>query len=135
MTDCFCCSSFLAPRSQLTFLFTSLKIILSLFLIAQLIIIASLFMISIFQLRFDRLLDILLTFGLFSITFVGLLLEDLSMLIISTIYFLFYFLNSFFIPSFIFITYLILFINAFGMLLFSYLTFKGITKNVRPADS
>ena len=114
--------SILAPRRQSTFLFTALKIVLSLFFIVQLIIIALLFMIAIFQLQFERLFDLALTFGLTSITFFGIGFESLPILIISTVYFLIFFFDSWLNLNFMLISYAILFFNAFGLLLFTYLT-------------
>lgn len=126
--------SILAPRCQSTFLYTALKIVLSLFFIIQLIIIVLIFMIAIFQLQFESVLDLLVTFGLFSITFVGIGLEYIPILIISTVYFLIYFFNSFFNLNFVLVSLIILFFNAFGLLLFTYLTFKGITESSLPDE-
>lgn len=114
--------SILAPRTQSSFLFTALKIVLSLNFIVQLIIIALLFMIAIFQLQFERLFDLFITFGLFAITFFGIGFESLHLLIISTVYFLIFFFDSFLNLNLMIVSYAILFFNAFGLLLFTYLT-------------
>ena len=114
--------SILAPRSQSTFLFTALKIVLSLFFIVQLLIILLFVMITLFQLQFDHLLDLFLTFGLTAVTFFGIAWESLSILIISTVYFLICFFDSLLNHPFMLVSYTILFFNALGLLLFSYLT-------------
>lgn len=69
-----------APCNQSRFLFTVLKIVLSLFFIVQLIIIALLFMIAIFQHRFESLFDLFITFAL---TWFGICFESLPILISS----------------------------------------------------
>lgn len=115
--------SILAPRSQAGFVFTALKIVLALFFIVQLIIIALLFMIATFQLQFERLFDLFITFGIFGITFFGIGFESLPILVISTVYFLIFFFDSFLNSiSQSLILYGILFSDGFGLLLFTYLT-------------
>ena len=121
--------SILAPRSQSTFVYTALKIVLSLFFIVQLIIIVLLFAISIFQFQFNHLFDHAITFGLFLIVFLGIGLESLPILFIAATYFIIYFFNSFH-HNFVMVSYFILFFDAFGLLTFGLLTLKGVTTSL-----
>lgn len=117
--------SILAPRSQQTLLFKLLKIVLSLFFLIQLVIIVLIFMISIFKFQLN-LFDIVITFGIFLISFIGIGLEYLPILVISTSYFIVYFFDLCLIHSCALITYQILFVNSFGLFLFTYLIIKEL---------
>lgn len=123
----------LIPRNQSsTYLFSTLKITLSLLFIIQILIILFIFMITIIQ--FNFIFDHLISFGLFMITFFGIGYESLQILTISTIYFMIYFFDSFFNLNYAIISYLIMFFNAFGLFFFTYLTFKYTFKDIVEAS-